>query len=56
MNIHSIRVIRGLVLLAAVLAAGGCTPRQEGEPIVDVEPERQINTDLTLPKNPHRCG
>jgi hypothetical protein len=41
------------VLLAALAA---CTPRQEGEPIVDVEPERQINTDMTFPKNPHRWG
>ena len=40
-------------LLACVLVVG-CTSKQEGEPIADVEPERQVNTDLTFPRNPHR--
>lgn len=38
----------------AVALLGACTPRQEGELLVDVEPERQINTDLSFPKNPKR--
>ena len=38
----------------AVLAVGACTPVQEGEPIVDVEPERQVSTELVFPKNPRR--
>lgn len=40
----------GLLCLVAV----GCTPKQEGEFLVDVEPDRQINTDLSFPKNPKR--
>ena len=39
-------------LVAAVTV--GCTPRQEGELLIDVEPDRQINTDLSYPKNPKR--
>ena len=49
---RSVRSVACL-LLACALAAG-CTTKQEGEPIADVEPERQINTDLTFPRNPHR--
>lgn len=49
---------RLLVCIAcAVLAvSGACTTHQEGERIVDLEPERQVNTDLTFPKNPRRWG
>jgi len=43
-------VIAGLLLALAA----GCTARQEGKQIVDVEPERSINTDLVYPKNPQR--
>jgi hypothetical protein len=46
--------LRRSVLFCALLAFTACAPGQEGEPIVDVEPERQINTDLSFPKNPHR--
>ena len=45
---HSSYIILSFLLLAA------CTPRQEGERIEDVEPERLINTDLSYPKNPQR--
>jgi len=37
-----------------LFCVAGCTPRQEAQEIVDLEPERQINTDLTFPKNPRR--
>lgn len=40
--------------VCALVSFVGCTPTQEGPPIVDVEPERQVNTDLGFPKNPHR--
>ena len=40
--------------MVALALVGACTPRQEGELLVDVEPERQINTDLVFPKNPKR--
>lgn len=37
-----------------VVLPAACTPRQEGELLVDVESDRQINTDLSFPKNPKR--
>ncbi len=43
-----------LSAFALALCVPGCTPHQEGEQIVDVEPERAVNTDLTYPKNPER--
>ncbi len=42
------------MFICGLLFFAGCAPKQEGDPIVDIEPERQINTDLTFPKNPRR--
>ena len=42
------------VFLCFCVLTAGCTTAQEGEPIVDVEPERQVNTELVFPKNPRR--
>jgi len=42
------------VFLCALVSFAACAHKQEGERIVDVEPERQVNTDLAFPKNPHR--
>jgi hypothetical protein len=36
---------------AALFAVSACTARQESGQLVDTEPERLINTDLTFPKN-----
>lgn len=38
----------------ALSPLAGCTPKQEGELLVDIESDRQINTDLSFPKNPKR--
>jgi hypothetical protein len=46
--------LRRSVFLCALVALGACTPKQEGPQIVDIEPERVVNTDLAFPKNPHR--
>jgi hypothetical protein len=43
---------RVAAILAALLAVtAACTPKQESGVLVDTEPERLINTDLTFPKN-----
>jgi hypothetical protein len=49
------RVSALAVFVGAVLGLFvACTPRQEGELPVDVEPERIVNTDLVFPKNTRR--
>lgn len=40
--------------LCLLLVFPACTPRQEGELLVDIESDRQINTDLSFPKNTRR--
>jgi hypothetical protein len=41
-----------LLFIAALVTS--CTPVQEGAPLVDVEPEKLVNTELACPKNPQR--
>lgn len=44
--------VLGVVCAAAALAA--CTERQEGAALTDIDPEREVSTDMSLPKNPRR--
>jgi hypothetical protein len=48
------RFLRRSSFVLVVLLFASCTERQQSERIQDVEPERLVGTDLTLPKNPQR--
>ena len=45
---------RAKLLISIAVLGIACSQRQESDVLVDVEPERLINTDLSYPKNPER--